>query len=109
MNAPRVTRILIVPAWLSATLAGSPITVPTPATGVRAATAIPAVVPVRIRTNGLAATGLGRIEVPVPMKIATQPLSVVGLGTPGPPPRPLQIRTDALTARGQDPKPGGAN
>jgi hypothetical protein len=113
MNVPRATRNLIVPAWLSATLAGSaiagPATVPTRATGVKAGTAIPTVVPLRIRTDGLAATGLGRIEVPVPMKIATQPLSAVGLGTAEPPPRPLQIRTDALTARGQDPKPGGPN
>jgi hypothetical protein len=109
MNAPRATRILIVAAWLSATLAASPITVPTRATGVTAATAIPAVVPVRIRTDGLAATGLGRIEVPVPMKIATQPLSAVGLGTAALPIRPLQIRTDALTARGKDAKPGGPN
>jgi hypothetical protein len=111
MNAPGVTRILIVAASLTqaGSAAARPVTVPTPKTGVKAVGAISAVVPVRIRTQPLAATGLGRIEVAVPVKVTTQPLSAVGLATAALPIRPLQIRTDALTARGQDAKPGGAN
>jgi len=67
----------------------------------------PVLSPLRFRTDVLTATGTGTVEPPFSMKVATQSLTAEGLGTPEPPYRPLQVKTDALTAQGRGAAPGG--